>query len=58
MATSGQGTGLGLSVTYGVIQEHRGAIECDSDPGRGTRFTLMLPLATKKLGTTLEVTHH
>ena len=56
--SSGQGTGLGLSVTYGVIQEHRGAIECDSDPERGTRFTLMLPLATKKLGTTLEVTHH
>ena len=41
---TGQGTGLGLSVTYGVIQEHRGAIECDSAPGQGTRFTLTLPL--------------
>ena len=41
----GQGTGLGLSVTYGVVQEHHGAIECDSEPGQGARFTLTLPLA-------------
>ena len=41
----GQGTGLGLSVTYGVMQEHHGVIECESDPGHGTRFTLTLPLA-------------
>ena len=39
----GQGTGLGLSVTYGVVQEHHGAIACDSEPGQGTRFTLTLP---------------
>ena len=43
--TVGQGTGLGLSVTYGVVQEHHGRIECDSQPGHGTRFTLTLPLA-------------
>ena len=42
----GQGTGLGLSVTYGVVQEHQGAIECDSNPGQGTCFTLTLPLTT------------
>ena len=41
----GQGTGLGLSVTYGVLQEHHGSIECDSTPGQGTRFTLTFPLA-------------
>ena len=41
----GQGTGLGLSVTYGAIQEHDGHIECESQPGQGTRFTLTLPLA-------------
>ena len=41
----GQGTGLGLSVTYGVLQEHNGAIECDSTPGQGTRFTLRFPMA-------------
>ena len=43
--TVGQGTGLGLSVTYAVVQEHRGTIECASRPGHGTRFTLTLPLA-------------
>ena len=40
----GQGTGLGLSITYAVIQEHHGAVKCDSEPGQGTRFTLTLPL--------------
>ena len=43
---AGQGTGLGLSVTYGVVQEHRGSIECESDPGQGTKFTVTLPVAT------------
>ncbi len=42
---AGQGTGLGLSVTYGVVQEHQGTIECTSGRGHGTRFTLTLPLA-------------
>jgi signal transduction histidine kinase len=42
----GQGTGLGLSVTYGVIQEHQGSIECESAPGHGTRFTITLPLVS------------
>ena len=45
----GQGTGLGLSVTYGVVQEHHGTIECDSQPGRGTCFTLTFPQAVSKL---------
>ena len=53
----GQGTGLGLSVTYGVIQEHHGSIECESDPGHGTRFTLTLPLATAARRPTAEVVH-
>jgi two-component system, NtrC family, sensor kinase len=39
----GKGTGLGLAVTYGIIQEHGGKIFVDSDTGRGTRFTLKLP---------------
>ena len=41
--TTGRGTGLGLAVSYGIIQEHGGRIFVDSDPRRGTRFRLKLP---------------
>lgn len=40
----GKGTGLGLSVSYGIIQEHSGRIAVSSEPGRGTSFSLYLPV--------------
>ena len=41
------GTGLGLSVTYGIIQEHAGKIRVDSKPGTGTTFVMEFPLVRK-----------
>jgi two-component system NtrC family sensor kinase len=42
-----RGTGLGLSVTYGIIQEHAGKIRVESHPGEGTTFYLDFPLTRK-----------
>jgi hypothetical protein len=43
---TGRGTGLGLAVSYGIIQEHSGSIHCSSRPGHGTSFLIEFPLAT------------
>jgi two-component system NtrC family sensor kinase len=40
----GEGTGLGLSVSYGIIQQHEGTITVESTPEIGTTFTILLPL--------------
>ncbi len=40
----GQGTGLGLSVSYAIIQRHHGSLAVESAPGAGTTFTITLPV--------------
>lgn len=42
----GKGTGLGLSISYGIIQQHRGRIHVQSEKGKGTLFTVELPIQT------------
>ena len=43
-STKSTGTGLGLSVTYGIVRNHEGNIQVRSTPGQGTKVTLILPL--------------
>ncbi|EDX87466.1 ATPase, histidine kinase-, DNA gyrase B-, and HSP90-like domain protein [Synechococcus sp. PCC 7335] len=43
--TVGKGTGLGLSISYQiVVEKHQGSLHCDSTPGKGTEFVIILPV--------------
>ena len=43
----GQGTGVGLSIVYGVVKMHSGDISVDSEPGKGATFNIRLPIGQK-----------
>jgi signal transduction histidine kinase len=43
--TVGDGMGMGLSISFGIIEKHQGKLEVSSNEGQGTRFTIKLPLA-------------
>jgi signal transduction histidine kinase len=47
--TRGSGTGLGLMIVRRIVREHGGEIDIESRVGKGTRFTLFLPLVEKKI---------
>jgi PAS domain S-box-containing protein len=46
--TTGEGTGLGLSVSYGIIKDHGGEITVESELGQGSTFTVILPVNTEQ----------
>jgi len=54
----GRGTGLGLAVTYGIIQRHNGTIDVESDPNSGTTFVITLPVKILASNSSSDSIHH
>jgi PAS domain S-box-containing protein len=48
--TKGPGTGLGLAMVYGFVQQSHGRLELDSHPGKGTKVTMIFPIADNAIG--------
>ncbi|MCK5488317.1 MAG: PAS domain-containing sensor histidine kinase, partial [Desulfobacterales bacterium] len=46
--STGEGTGLGLSVSYGIIKNHDGEILVESRRGKGSTFTVVLPVIARR----------
>jgi len=49
---AGAGTGLGLAMAYGLVKQHQGSIEIESEPGHGTTVALFFPIAEAQEGAT------
>lgn len=47
--TKSKGSGLGLSIVYSIITQHNGAVDFQSQPGKGTQFTIYLPISDKEM---------
>jgi signal transduction histidine kinase len=50
-----EGTGLGLDIVREIITSHEGTIDVDSEPGRGTTFTIRLPTARSRTSVELQL---
>ncbi|MBQ8635946.1 hypothetical protein IJX73_02695 [bacterium] len=51
----GKGTGLGMSISYRVINDHNGNIEAESEIGKGTKFTITLPIVHESKDSEIEI---